>query len=71
MAKSNDELRLKRDATYCVPHFEVCKTCKYWHRLLSNDYGLCHVGAERDGLPARLTDSDGTCDLWEGKQRDQ
>ena len=71
MAKSNDELRLKRDATYRVPHFEVCKTCKYWHGPGGGQYGLCRVVAERSGLPVRVTVPDGTCDLWEGNQRDQ
>ena len=71
MTRNNEELRLKRDATYRVPHSEVCKACKYWHQLRRNGYGLCHVGAERDGSPARLTDSDGTCDLWEGQKSDQ
>ena len=70
MAKSNDELLAIRDESYRVVHAEVCKTCRHWKRLRTSEGGLCIIVADSAILP-RLSSPLGTCDLWEGKQRDQ
>ena len=71
MAKTNDELLAIRDESYRVIHAEVCKTCNHWHRLRTSDNGLCFLATSRNTLTPKPASWIGTCDLWEGKQRDQ
>ena len=70
MAKSNDELLAIRNESYRVAHVEVCRTCRHWQRLTALEHGLCIIVADSAILP-RMSSPLGTCDLWEGKQRDQ
>ena len=71
MAKSNDELLVIRRESYRVVHVEVCRTCRHWQRLTALEDGLCIVVNAGDVLALRMSSPLGTCDLWEGKQRDQ
>jgi hypothetical protein len=71
MAKSNDELLAIRNESYRVVDVEVCRTCRYWHRLRVTEGGLCIVVNAGSAIFPRLSSPLGTCDLWEVKQSDQ
>ena len=69
MTKSNDELLEIRNDSYRVVHAEVCRTCRHWHSSIWSDIGACRVIS--NVALAKVTSPLGTCDLWEGKQRDE
>lgn len=71
MGKTNGELLAIRNESYRVIHAEVCRTCRHWQRLRAMEHGLCIIVNAGDFLAPRQTNPLGTCDLWEGKQRDQ
>ena len=71
MTKSNDELLAIREESYRVVHAEVCRTCRHWQRLRAMEHGLSIIVNAGDVLAPRPTSPLGTCDLWDGKQRDQ
>ena len=71
MAKTNDELLAIRNESYRVIHAEVCRTCRHWSRLRTSGNGACQIVNEGKSLSPLITSPLGTCDLWEGKQRDQ
>jgi hypothetical protein len=71
MAKSKKELLAIRNESYRVVHAEVCRTCRYWQRLLATEGGLCIIVNAGEALLPRRASPFGTCDLWEGRQNDQ